>query len=406
MTEKLSSWDAKDFSKRGVPSENLVNVYRRWGEGGFGVILTGNIMIAPDQLEDAGNAIIPRDAPFSGERFEAFQELSKAAKAHGSIVVGQVSHPGRQTAESLQPHPISASDVQLEASRAKFAKPRPANEEDIRNVIEGFAHAAEYLEKAGFDGIELHGAHGYLLAQFLSSTTNLRTDQYGGALTNRMRLVLEVAAAVRARVSPSFILCIKINSVEFQEGGITPDEARTLCEALEDARFDFVELSGGTYQSLGFAHRRESTRRRESFFLDFAESIVQPLKRTKTYITGGLRTVGAMNGALATVDGIGLARPATQDFDLPRLILNGKVSGAIHAKVDQDDFGLTNMVAGTQIRQVGKDQQPMDMSNEETVESFYRDLHKWKDARAKDTGCSLYGYVDLSSDGVPYASLG
>lgn len=114
MTEKLSSWDPKDLSKRGVPSKNLVNVYRRWGEGGFGVILTGNIMIDPDHLEDAGNAIIPRDAPFSGERFERFQEEAKTAKAHGSLIIGQLSHPGRQTPESLQPHPISASDVYLE----------------------------------------------------------------------------------------------------------------------------------------------------------------------------------------------------------------------------------------------------------------------------------------------------
>lgn len=220
-----------------------------------------------------------------------------------------------------------------------------------------------------------------------------------------MRLILEVAAAVRARVSPTFVLCIKINSVEFQAGGFTPEEARTLCEALENARFDFVELSGGTYQSLGFAHKRESTRKRESFFLDFAETIVKPLKQTKTYITGGLRTVGAMNNALATVDGIGLARPVAQDFDLPQLMLDGKVSGAVHAIVDQDDFIITNLLAGTQIRQVGKDQKPIDASDEEAVKKFTEDLNKWKDVRGKDTGHSLYGYVDLSSEAVPYGSL-
>jgi 2,4-dienoyl-CoA reductase-like NADH-dependent reductase (Old Yellow Enzyme family) len=114
MTERLSSWDPKDFKARGIPSKNLINVYKRWGEGGFGQILTGNIMIEYDQLEAMGNPIIPPDAEFSGPRFEAFKELAAQAKAHGSLVVGQVSHPGRQVENRIQKNPISASDVQLE----------------------------------------------------------------------------------------------------------------------------------------------------------------------------------------------------------------------------------------------------------------------------------------------------
>jgi 2,4-dienoyl-CoA reductase-like NADH-dependent reductase (Old Yellow Enzyme family) len=96
MTERISSWDPKDVKARGIPSKNLINVYKRWGEGGFGQILTGNIMIEYDQLEAMGNPIIPRDAEFSGPRFEAFKELATQSKAHGSLIVGQVSHPGRQ----------------------------------------------------------------------------------------------------------------------------------------------------------------------------------------------------------------------------------------------------------------------------------------------------------------------
>lgn len=114
MTERLSSWDAKDLKKRGVPSKNLINVYKRWGEGGFGNILTGNVMIEYDQLEAAGNPIVPREAEFSGERFEAFRDLATASKAHGSLIVAQISHPGRQVADKIQPSPISASDIQLE----------------------------------------------------------------------------------------------------------------------------------------------------------------------------------------------------------------------------------------------------------------------------------------------------
>ena len=116
MTERLSSWSPTDFDARGIPSKNLINVYKRWGEGESGVILIGNTMIYSDQLEAAGNPIIPNGCPFSGPRFDAFKEMATAAKKHGSLCVMQLSHPGRQTASNLQPNPVSASDVQLEGN--------------------------------------------------------------------------------------------------------------------------------------------------------------------------------------------------------------------------------------------------------------------------------------------------
>ena len=113
MTERQSSWDPKKLEARGIPSQSLINTYRRWGEGGWGVIFTGNVMLDYDQLEAPGNAIIPHGTPFSGERFEAFKELATQSKKNGSLIIAQVSHPGRQAQEAVQPHPISASDVQL-----------------------------------------------------------------------------------------------------------------------------------------------------------------------------------------------------------------------------------------------------------------------------------------------------
>lgn len=286
----------------------------------------------------------------------------------------------------------------------EFAKPRAATQEDINKVIDGFAHAAEYLEKAGYDGIQLHGAHGYLLAQFLSPTTNNRTDKYGGSLENRMRIIIEIAEEVSKRVSKDFIVGIKINSVEFQDKGFSPEEAQSLCKALEQARFDYAELSGGTYESLAFAHKRESTKKRESFFLDFAEEIVKPLTKTKTYITGGFKTVGAMVKALDTVDGIGLARPVCQEFHLPKDILEGKVTGAIEQKLDQNDFGITNVAAGTQIRQVGKDQEPIDLSDQKNVDAFMNDMQTWGQKLGGDKEMNEYGYVDLSQAAKPYGT--
>ena len=399
MTERISSWDPKIFTKRGIPSDNLINVYRRWGEGQSGTIVTGNIMFEFDQLEAAGNPIIPRTEEPKGERFEAFKKLAAASKAHGSLCIGQVSHPGRQVSESIQSDPVSASDVQLEGNLMgmTFGKPHPASLEEIERIIEGFAHAAEYLGAAGFDGIQLHGAHGYLLAQFLALSTNRRTDQYGGSLANRSRIITEIAERIHKRVPESFILGIKINSVEFQKGGFDTKECKELCAALEASRFDFVELSGGTYEELAFTHKRDSTKKREAFFLDFAEAIVPALTKTKTYVTGGFKTVGAMVNALRTVDGIGMARPLCQEPRFCADILSGKVKGAIKQLLDENNFGLTNVAAGSQIRMIGKDQEPIDLSKEENEKAFLKDMGHWSDLMARDTGMYSYGYIEFES---------
>ncbi|KAI9802715.1 MAG: hypothetical protein M1825_002737 [Sarcosagium campestre] len=405
MTERLSSWDPQDLEARGVPSDALINVYKRWGEGGFGVILTGNVMLEYDQLEAAGNPIVPRGSPFSGPRFDAFVKLGQAAKAHGSLIVAQLSHPGRQCESRIQADPISASDKQLEGNvmGMTFNKPHAASQQEIDDVVDGFAHAAEFLHKAGYDGVELHGAHGYLLSQFLSPSTNQRTDKYGGSAENRARIIVEATRAIRARVPPSFILSIKINSVEFQDKGTGAAEARELCKLLEAERFDFVELSGGTYEELAFSHKRDSTRKREAFFLDFADEITPALSKTKTYVTGGLRSAGAMVKALNTVDGVGIARAACQEFDLPLRILDGSVKAGIKSELDTDNFGLTNVAAGTQIRQVGKDQRPLDLSDKQAVDAFTKDMGTWAEKMGKDSEFKSYGYVDLSAPAAPYA---
>ncbi|TEY70342.1 hypothetical protein BOTCAL_0106g00170 [Botryotinia calthae] len=406
MSERQSSWDPKDLKSRGIPSTNLINVYKRWGEGEYGQILTGNVMVEYDHLESMGNSIIPLEAPFEGERFERFAAMAKAGKAHGSLMVAQVGHPGRQVENRVQPNPISASDVQLKSSPTglTFNKPRPATQEDIDSIVDKFAHAAEYLEKAGFDGIQLHGAHGYLLAQFLSKTTNKRTDKYGGSLENRFRIIQEIADEIHKRVKPDFIVGIKMNSVEFQEDGFTPEDAKAACQALEGARFDYVELSGGTYQELAFVHKRESTKKRENFFIEFAEEIVKPLTKTKTYVTGGFKTVGAMVSALDTVDGVGIGRPAAQEFRLPKDILEGRVTAAKKLAIDDTNFMVSNAAAGTHMRQVGKDQEPIDLSIEKNVEIFLKELRAWGAKMAADKECKEVGFIDWTQEAQPYGA--
>ncbi|TDZ60910.1 NADH-dependent flavin oxidoreductase nadA [Colletotrichum trifolii] len=414
MTERLSTWDPETVENRGVPTKELINVYRRWGEGGFGVILTGNVLVSYKDLEAAGNAIIPPGAPFEGERFEGFKAMAEASKKDGALVHAQLSHPGRQVPANIQPSPISASDVQLQENSLgmQFAKPRAMTEDDIKDVVNRFAHAAEYTYKAGFDGVQLHGAHGYLLAQFLSPTTNKRTDRYGGSLANRARIILEIADAIRARVTdPSFSIGIKVNSVEFQEGGFSTDDCSELCAALEDKGFDFVELSGGTYQELAFEHKRESSKKREAFFLEFAEQIIPRLNKTKVYVTGGLRTTAAMVKAVQTVHGVGLARPVCNEFDLPKKMINGEVNSSIQTLFGEQSFGLTNVLAGTQMRLVGKDKEPLDVSQEKYKEVFEKSMEKWSAKMADNSDNSEYGFIDvegvkLEPFGTPYADAG
>ncbi|POS77451.1 cytochrome P450 1A2 [Diaporthe helianthi] len=196
-----------------------------------------------------------------------------------------------------------------------------------------------------------HG--GYLLAQFLSPTTNKRTDKYGGCLENHARLIFEFTKAIRAKVPKSFSLGIKANIFEFQDGGFSSDDSRALCLALENHGFDYVELSGGTYQELGFSHKGESTKAREAFFVEFARMILPGLSRTKVYVTGGLRSAKAMMHALETVDRVGLARPVCHDIDQGRLILEGKTDGARNIFLDEQDFVTTAVAAGSQVTLLG-----------------------------------------------------
>lgn len=357
-------------------------------------------MIFSDHLEAIGDPIIPANAPFEGARFNAFKEYGRVGKAHGSLMVGQLSHPGRQCQARFQTSPVSASDVQIEgggeAGPLRFAEPHPATEQEIGEIVNAFAHAAEFLARAGWDGVELHGAHGFLLAQFLSPKTNKRTDRYGGSLENRMRLILEITYEVRRRVPKDFIMGIKINSTEFQDVGFQPEEAAKLCQALERHTFDFVELSGGTYEQWHMTHIRESTKKREAFFLDFADIIVPGLTKTKVFVTGGLRTVSGMVRALDTVDGIGLSRPLCQEWHLCREILEGRVRGAIVPAIDPDDFWLFLMAGNRQMRLVGMGQEPAPLW-EKVVADLQAGFTAWKENKSTPHELEAYQIDDAAS---------
>jgi 2,4-dienoyl-CoA reductase-like NADH-dependent reductase (Old Yellow Enzyme family) len=399
-TERISSWEPKNLAASGIPTANLINVYKRWAGGGYGVICTGNIMVAEDHLEAPGNMIIPTGAePVPGdERFEAYRRLAAASKTDGALVIAQLNHPGRQTKAELQANPVSASAVKLDDTLGmKFNPPHAATKAEIQNIIAQFVDSSYYMEKSGFDGVQLHVAHGYLLSQFLARSTNQRTDEYGGSLANRARLLMEVIRGIRNRLSKGFIVSLKLNSVEFQAGGFSVAESKELCSILEEQHsIDFIELSGGTYESLAFSHKRETTIKREAFFLEFAQLIAPSLTTTRTYITGGFKTAAGMVGALGTVDGVGLARVACLEFEFGRSVLDGKTTGAIKQKLDPQNFMLTNVAAGTQIGQVGQGNKPIDLSSQENADLFLKAMGVWVQQLGEDKEMKMSGYIDMS----------
>ncbi|KAF9761275.1 hypothetical protein IL306_003875 [Fusarium sp. DS 682] len=409
MSEKLATWDAKDVSARGYPTPELITLYRNWGAGGWGTILTSNVIIDGINLEAPGNLVIPADEPFEGRRFEGFKEMATEAKKNGSLLIAQVSHAGRQVEEWINPNPISASDVQLVNSGMTgrtFGAPRPATKEDIANVINGFAHAAEFLEKAGFDGIELHGAHGYFLAQFLSPRTNKRTDEYGGSRENRMRIVLEVFAEIKRRVSSKFIVGIKANSIEYTPGGVDVEDAKALAVALEKAEVDFMELSGGNYEKFAFAHEKEENRKRENYFLVQAEEIVKVLKRDmKIFSTGGFKTIKAMVDSLNVLDGVGIGRASAQEPRLPETLKKVSIPGTIEQRFHHDDVLRRLAAAGIQISQIANNLEPVDLSKQENADSLWNDVMKYFQQAAQDTEHKLYKWPAVSQVAHPYGEL-
>ncbi|KDE02332.1 hypothetical protein MVLG_07102 [Microbotryum lychnidis-dioicae p1A1 Lamole] len=367
MTERLCTYDQEDLDSRGKPTPEYIKLYEEWGKGKTGVIVLGNIPVDREGLEAQKNAIIDKRSPW--DPVEAFKPVIAAAKAHGSLVIGQLTHGGRQVSTAVTSHPISSSDVQQPpAMGMEFAKPRPATIEEIDALVEAWAYAAEVLYKAGADGAQLHGAHGYLLSQFLSARVNKRTDDYGGSLENRYRIVSRILAAMRERVPlDKFILSAKLNSADFQEGGFTEGESKQVCQWLERDGVDLIELSGGTYEGSGFQHRKESTKKRESYFLEFADEIRPVLKTAKLAVTGGFRSRSAMEQALSdkSCDLIGLARPLTAEPSFSGDLISGKTTAAKENKVDPSVQTVTSIY---QIHQIANGADIADLSDANTAE--------------------------------------
>jgi 2,4-dienoyl-CoA reductase-like NADH-dependent reductase (Old Yellow Enzyme family) len=306
-----------------LPDERLVSLYRRWGAGGAGLLITGNVMVHAEALTGPGGVVLDERAPL-----DSFVRWAEAGKAGGAAVWMQISHPGRQVQAAMPGVVWGPSPVAVELGRhsKRFGRPVAMSEAQISATVERFATTAGLAEQAGFDGIEVHAAHGYLLSQFLSPLVNTRSDGWAGPLESRARLLLDVVRRIRTVVSPSFAVAVKLNSADFQRGGFDADDAARVIAMLEPLGVDLVELSGGSYESPAMAGRPTDgrTAAREAYFLELAAEIAQtsPLP---LMLTGGITRRETAEQVLDSgVALVGMATAIAVTPDLPNRWREGR----------------------------------------------------------------------------------
>ena len=290
------------------PSAELLRLYQAWAEGGTGLLLTGNVMIDRHAMTGPGGVVL-EDA----RQLDKFREWARIGRCQGAQIWMQLNHPGRQMQANLGQPTVAPSAVALELGGLSkmFPLPKALDEAEIADLIQRFARSAQLAEEAGFNGVQIHAAHGYLISQFLSPLSNKRTDSWGGSLENRARLLLEVIKAVRARVTPGFSVAVKLNSADFQRGGFAEADAKQVVLLLNGLAVDMVELSGGSYEAPAMQGdaRDGRTLAREAYFLEFAGEIAAVAKMP-IMVTGGIRRLPVVEQVLASgvaMAGIGTA---------------------------------------------------------------------------------------------------
>lgn len=318
MSEALGTYDNHVTPK-------LVELYRRWAQSGIGLLFTGNVMIDRRALGEPGNIVIEDESDLP-----LLKQWASTATEEGASLWVQLNHPGKQSPKGLNKQNLSPSAIPFRQDMAAFFDtPREATSAEIDDIIQRFGRSAAICKKAGFGGVQIHGAHGYLISQFLSPHHNQRTDQWGGSPDNRRRFVMAVYEEIRRQVGPDYPVGIKLNSADFQKGGFTEEESMATIQALSDAGIDLIEISGGTYEAPAMSGivgqtPKTSTANREAYFLTFAERVRAKIK-TPLMVTGGFRTYAGMNTALhsGALDIVGLARLLAIDPDAPKALLNG-----------------------------------------------------------------------------------
>ncbi len=280
MEENMSSYGC-------LPGESLFSLYRYWAHGDLGMVITGNVMVDKEAMTGPGGVVLEKDTPLA-----PFERWAKIIKSNGALAVMQINHPGRQVFKAMQGKAIAPSAIPLDMGKHSklFAEPREMTCQDIHDVCKRFVETAKQAEKAGFDGVEVHAAHGYLLTQFLSPLTNQRQDEWGGSIINRARLLINIVSQIRAVCAKDFIVMVKLNSADFQKNGFSFDDASEVVNRLEALGVDVVELSGGSYEAPAMQGQTKdnTTLAREAYFLEFAKTL-ESQTQIPLMTTGGIK---------------------------------------------------------------------------------------------------------------------
>lgn len=298
----------------GNPTARLADLYITLCAGGVGLIVSGYTFVRADGKEMPGTMGIQSD-----DRIPALNRLANAVHENGGRIFCQLFHGGgRANANVTGIRPLAPSAGDAAPSRDS---PRAMGEQDIRELVTDFARGAGRAKRAGFDGIQLHGAHGYLINQFLSPLTNARRDAYGGSLENRMRFLREVCDAVRREVGPSYPVAIKLTAADNIPGGFPLEEAVTVARSLEALGIDAIEVSSGTPDAGedGPARRNIDSPAREAYNAPYARRIKSEVT-VPVIVVGGIRSFDVGESLLEKkgADFIALARPFIREPDLVR----------------------------------------------------------------------------------------
>lgn len=312
------------------------------------------------------------------------KEWAKRAKADGAHIWMQISHSGRQTPMVVNTKPIAPSPVSFSSALpGVFRAPREMTETEIRATIDRFVLTAFIAKECGWDGVQVHAAHGYLISEFLSPRTNQRNDKWGGSIKNRSRFLREVVTRIRERVGNQFPISVKLNSADFQRNGFTETDATQVVKMLEEIGVDLIEISGGTYEfaammqgnnqvakqsrtealAANSSSMAPSTLAREAYFIEFAKSL-RYAASVPLLLTGGFRSADAMSEAISSgiVDFIGVARPMCLDPFFPSKILTGKLQRLdlvdISVGIKDFDSGLQNLWHQRQIHLMADGKNP------------------------------------------------
>lgn len=306
-------------TKNFQPKKNIATLYKRWAEGGTGLIITGNIMIDPKGTAEPGNIVFDKNS-----NMEILKDWAKQGQQHGAKVMVQLNHPGKQAPKTIAKETVAPSAVPLGNGLNKlFSTPRALTTSEVEELVQKFITSAKVAKEAGFSGVQIHAAHGYLISQFLSPHDNRRTDKYGGSLENRMRFLKEIYLGMREELGKDFPIGIKINSTDFKEDGLTEEDSLETIVELANLGLDFVEISGGTYERPAMMGAT-STSSNKVFFAEYSKKLKQKVN-IPVIVTGGIRSINAMNTLLNdnTTDFIGIARPLTIDPNIPNKIKQG-----------------------------------------------------------------------------------